>query len=145
MRKNHWLILFFIMMVGAMGQSTLQADSANLQNAIFAYKKGKYEASAAGFYDAAKDPFLKEYQIRSLLFLANSLFHLGFRTTSLDILIKIVKIGPNNPYFKPAVGKALVLSQMLGGSTPLLKALSKIPPEHYPLQYQERLQDRKST
>ena len=103
-----------------------------VKEAVRLMRNNKPLSASLRFYDLLKSGNFPAEKIKIEYYLARSLEQLEMYHTAQYYFLKVVKQGPNTPYFKYALPKLVKMAQYTGDETELLKIAPKVPAESYP-------------
>ena len=114
-------------------EAAVAAASPNaVKDAVRLMRNNKPLSASLRFYDLLKSGNYPQEDTKIKYYLARSLEQLEMYHTAQYYFLKVVKQGPNTPYFKYALPKLVKMAQYTGDETELLKIAPKVPAESYP-------------
>jgi TolA-binding protein len=110
-----------------------------IEELIKLYKAKKYLTASKGFYDLLQDNTFPDEESKIDYYLARSLYDLQMYHSAQHYFMEVVRKGPKNPYFKYALPKLVLIAQLTGDDSELMRIVDKIPPDQFPREAKNHL------
>jgi len=114
------------------GSDNGAGDPQELKQAIKLLKSKKPLTATVMLYHLLEDGDFPEHTTKINYYLAKGLSDLEMYHGAQYHYMKVVKKGPNNPYFSYALPKLVQIARFTGDNTELMRIVAKIPVDAYP-------------